>query len=38
MISEYTVAGDTITYRVNAMNMKDVIAGHWDQLLFFNIS
>jgi hypothetical protein len=27
-ISAYTVAGDTITYRVNAMNMKDVTAGH----------
>jgi len=27
-ISAYTVAGDSITYRVNAMNMKDVTAGH----------
>jgi hypothetical protein len=27
-ISAYTVAGDTITYRVNAMNIKDVTAGH----------
>lgn len=27
-ISAYTVAGDTITYKVNAMNMKDVTAGH----------
>ena len=27
-ISAYTIAGDTITYRVNAMNMKDVTAGH----------
>ena len=27
-ISAYTVAGDTITYKVNAMNIKDVTAGH----------
>ena len=27
-ISAYTVAGDTITYRLNAMNIKDVTAGH----------
>jgi hypothetical protein len=27
-ISAYTIAGDTITYRVNAMNIKDVTAGH----------
>ena len=27
-ISAYTVAGDTITYRVNAMNIKDATAGH----------
>lgn len=27
-ISAYTVAGDTITYRVNAMNIKDVTGVH----------
>ena len=27
-ISAYTIAGDTITYRVNAMNIKDVTEGH----------
>jgi hypothetical protein len=27
-ISAYTVAGDTIKYKVNAMNIKDVTAGH----------
>jgi CHRD domain len=27
-ISAYTVAGDTITYKVNAMNIKDVTTGH----------
>ena len=27
-ISAHTVAGDTITYRVNAMNIKDVTGGH----------
>ena len=27
-ISAYTVAGDTITYRVNAMNITDVTGGH----------
>jgi CHRD domain-containing protein len=27
-ISAYTVAGDTITYRVNAMNIKEFTGGH----------
>ena len=27
-ISAYTVARDSITYSVNAMNIKDVTAGH----------
>ena len=27
-ISAYTVAGDSITYSVNAMNIQDVTAGH----------
>ena len=27
-ISAYTVAGDTITYRVNAMNITDITGGH----------
>jgi CHRD domain len=27
-ISSYTIAGDSITYTVNATNIKDVTAGH----------
>ena len=27
-ISPYTIAGDSITYTVNATNIKDVTAGH----------